>query len=220
MAAQDGQEGGRASSQGSRVRPGNRRAAQWMRDYARLPGIPDEYIAQDGTPRPVWSRFFDAFAALSPGEIERRFGSADRHLREAGVTYPRARRNRRAAVAAEPPAASDRRRRLAAIERGHRAACAIAGTGAGRPLRRGPAGRRRRHSRRRDCRQPRISARGLRHQASGRPLSRFVCRRCRPWSRTGAGGCWATVPRRPRAPATRWKTASCCRAPSPRSTSR
>jgi uncharacterized circularly permuted ATP-grasp superfamily protein/uncharacterized alpha-E superfamily protein len=61
--------------------------AQWTRDYARLPGIPDEYIAPDGTPREVWTRFFDAFAELTPADIERRFGSADRHLREAGVTY-------------------------------------------------------------------------------------------------------------------------------------
>src|SRR6201747_918792 len=75
------------SSQGSKVRPGHRRVAQWTRDYARLPGIPDEYIAQDGAPREVWTRFFEAFAALSPADIERRFGAADRHLREAGVTY-------------------------------------------------------------------------------------------------------------------------------------
>src|SRR3954471_17954684 len=75
------------SSRGSKVRPGHRRVAQWTRDYVRLPGIPDEYIAQDGTPREVWTRFFEAFAALSPADIERRFGAADRHLREAGVTY-------------------------------------------------------------------------------------------------------------------------------------
>jgi uncharacterized circularly permuted ATP-grasp superfamily protein/uncharacterized alpha-E superfamily protein len=87
MAEQTGQEGSRTSTQGSKVRPADRRVAQWTRDYVRLPGIPDEYIAQDGAPRPVWTRFFDAFAALSPGDIERRFGSADRHLREAGVTY-------------------------------------------------------------------------------------------------------------------------------------
>jgi uncharacterized circularly permuted ATP-grasp superfamily protein/uncharacterized alpha-E superfamily protein len=61
--------------------------AQWTRDYVRLPGIPDEYIAQDGAPREVWTRFFEAFAALAPADIERRFGAADRHLREAGVTY-------------------------------------------------------------------------------------------------------------------------------------
>ena len=87
MAGQAGQGSGGVSGQGSKARPANRRVAQWTRDYARLPGIPDEYIAQDGAPRAVWSRFFDAFAALSPADIERRFGSADRHLREAGVTY-------------------------------------------------------------------------------------------------------------------------------------
>src|SRR5882724_4914785 len=78
-----GQEGG----QGNKARPGSRRVAQWIRDYVRLSGIPDEYLAQDGTPRAVWTRFFDAFAELTPGDIERRFGSADRHLREAGVTH-------------------------------------------------------------------------------------------------------------------------------------
>src|SRR4051795_6037695 len=75
------------SNRGSRVRPGGRRVAQWTRDYVRLPGIPDEYIAQDGAPREVWTRFFEAFANLTPADIERRFGAADRHLREAGVTY-------------------------------------------------------------------------------------------------------------------------------------
>src|SRR5271166_1947195 len=70
----------------TRPRPGQRRVAQWMRDYARLHGIPDEYLSEDG-PRAVWTRFFDAFSNLSAPEIERRFGAADRHLREAGVTY-------------------------------------------------------------------------------------------------------------------------------------
>ncbi|MEA2915363.1 MAG: hypothetical protein QOJ15_7444 [Bradyrhizobium sp.] len=87
MAGHAGQGSGHGSSQGAKARPGNRRVAQWSRDYVRLPGIPDEFIAQDGAPRPVWTRFFEAFAALSPGDIDKRFGSADRHLREAGVTY-------------------------------------------------------------------------------------------------------------------------------------
>src|ERR1700736_1732878 len=82
MADITGQDGGSAA----RARPAHRRVAQWTRDYARLPGIPDEYIGEDG-PRPVWSRFFDAFASLTPADIERRFGAADRHLRQAGVTY-------------------------------------------------------------------------------------------------------------------------------------
>src|ERR1700719_4844454 len=87
MAGHAGQGSGHGSSQGNKTRPGNRRVAQWTRDYVRLPGIPDEFIAPDGAPRAVWTRFFDAFATLTPAEIERRFGSADRHLREAGVTY-------------------------------------------------------------------------------------------------------------------------------------
>src|SRR3979490_2756546 len=87
MAGHAGQGSSRGHNQGSKVRPGHRRVAQWTRDYVRLPGIPDEYIAQDGAPREVWTRFFDAFATLTPADIERRFGAADRHLREAGVTY-------------------------------------------------------------------------------------------------------------------------------------
>ena len=51
------------------------------------PEFPTNIIAQDGAPREVWTRFFEAFAAHSPADIERRFGAADRHLREAGVTY-------------------------------------------------------------------------------------------------------------------------------------
>jgi uncharacterized circularly permuted ATP-grasp superfamily protein/uncharacterized alpha-E superfamily protein len=82
-----GQTGDQGSSQESKARPGQRRMAQWTRDYMRLPGIPDEYIGPDGVPRAAWTRFFDAFAALSPADIEKRFASADRHLREAGVTY-------------------------------------------------------------------------------------------------------------------------------------
>jgi uncharacterized circularly permuted ATP-grasp superfamily protein/uncharacterized alpha-E superfamily protein len=74
-------------SQAKRGRPRDRKVAQWTRDYTRLPGIPDEFLGDDGRPRPVWARYFDAFAALSADEIERRFGAADRHLRDAGVTY-------------------------------------------------------------------------------------------------------------------------------------
>ena len=78
-AAEDNDESGRGQ--------GQRRLAQWVRDYSRLPGIPDEFLGPDGRPRAVWSRFFDAFGALPPDEVDRRFAMADRHLREAGVTY-------------------------------------------------------------------------------------------------------------------------------------
>src|SRR5258707_14814294 len=85
MAGQAGQ-GSQSSSQESKAGRGERRMAQRTREYARLPGIPDEYIGQDGAPRAAWTRFFDAFAAMAPADIEKRFASADRHLREAGVT--------------------------------------------------------------------------------------------------------------------------------------
>jgi uncharacterized circularly permuted ATP-grasp superfamily protein/uncharacterized alpha-E superfamily protein len=78
---------GQGNNHENKAHLGQRRIAQWTRGYTRLPGIPDEYIGPHGAPRPVWSRFFDAFAALSSAEIERRFAAADRHLREAGVTY-------------------------------------------------------------------------------------------------------------------------------------
>ncbi len=54
----------------------------------RLPGIPDEYIAP-GRRRRVRSGpgFSMPSPRSTPADIERRFGTADRHLREAGVTY-------------------------------------------------------------------------------------------------------------------------------------
>src|SRR3954462_8531662 len=86
-AAEEDDKAGKAQGQRDGQREGQRRFAQWVRDYRRLPGIPDEFLGPDGKPRAVWSRFFDAFGALAPDEVERRFGMADRHLREAGVTY-------------------------------------------------------------------------------------------------------------------------------------
>src|SRR6202140_4790174 len=80
-------QAGEGATQGSKTRPAHPRVAQWTRDYVHLPGIPYQNIRPDATPRAGAPPFFDAFAALSPADIERRFGAADRHLREAGVTY-------------------------------------------------------------------------------------------------------------------------------------
>ena len=190
MAGHDGQGSSRASSQGAKARRANRRVAQWTRDYVRLPGIPDEYIGQDGAPRAVWTRFFDAFAALTPGRNRAAFRLRRPASARSRSNLSRPRRNRRPALAVEPSAAADRRDRLAAIDRRHRAARRIARTGAERPLWRGPAGGRGRDTRGGDCRQHRISALGVRRQAAGRPLSRTLCRRCRARARralVGAG---------------------------------
>jgi uncharacterized circularly permuted ATP-grasp superfamily protein/uncharacterized alpha-E superfamily protein len=56
-------------------------------DYRPLVDIPDEFVGPGGTPRPHWLRFFEALFEHGPEEIERRFGTADRHIREAGVSY-------------------------------------------------------------------------------------------------------------------------------------
>jgi uncharacterized circularly permuted ATP-grasp superfamily protein/uncharacterized alpha-E superfamily protein len=55
--------------------------------YAPLPGIPDEFIGADGRPRPHWLRFLSALAELSSEDIGRRFATADRHIRDIGVSY-------------------------------------------------------------------------------------------------------------------------------------
>lgn len=53
----------------------------------RCPAFLTNFSTPGGKPREVWTRFFDAFSELAPGEIERRSASADQHMRDAGVTY-------------------------------------------------------------------------------------------------------------------------------------
>jgi uncharacterized circularly permuted ATP-grasp superfamily protein len=172
----------------------------------------------DGAPRPVWSNFFDAFAALSPAEIERRFASADRHLREAGVTYraPGDTADRLWPLSHLPLLIDDADwRQLTAgiaqraelfelllrdlygegrlVTGGAIPAAAIAGSS--------------------------VFARRQRRQAAGRALPPPLCRRCR--ARSG----WQVVGlERPHPGAVgagvRWKTAWCCRGPLRGSTSR
>jgi uncharacterized circularly permuted ATP-grasp superfamily protein/uncharacterized alpha-E superfamily protein len=55
--------------------------------YKPLPNIPDEFIGADGNPRPHWMRFLKSLTELGPDDISRRFATADRHIREAGVSY-------------------------------------------------------------------------------------------------------------------------------------
>ena len=159
------------SGQGNKARPGSRRVAQWMRDYVPLPGIPDEYIGEDGTPRAVWTRFFEAFAALAPAEIERRFGTADRHLREAGVSYraPGETSDRLWPLSHLPLLIDDAEwRQLATagiVQRAQLLELVLSDLyGEGRLVTEG------RDFRGGHRRQPRIHARGLRHQAAGRAI--------------------------------------------------
>ena len=157
MAETTGGELGQGSGQGDssaagKARPGNRRFAQWSRDYTRLPGIPDEFIAGDDAPRPVWTRFLEAFAALSPVEIERRFGAADRHMREAGVSYraPGESADRHWPLSHLPLLIDEAEWQLLSAGIAQRAQ--LDGARAERPLRRGAPGRGWRDPRRRDRR--------------------------------------------------------------------
>src|SRR5258708_1793408 len=87
MAGKARQGTNRGSDQGSRPPPGKRRGAAMSRRYFRPPPNSHGFIGAGGAPPGGCAPVFVAFAALTPGDIERRFASADRHLREAGVTY-------------------------------------------------------------------------------------------------------------------------------------
>jgi len=55
--------------------------------YRPLPNIPDEFVTADGQKRAHWVKFLSALAELGADEIERRFATADRHIRDTGVSY-------------------------------------------------------------------------------------------------------------------------------------
>ena len=200
----------------SKARPASRRVAQWTRDYVRLPGIPDEYhrarTARRARSGPGFSM---PSRRLTPGEIERRFGSADRHLREAGVTYraPGETADRLWPLSHLPLLIDEAEwQQLTAgiVQRAELLELVLGDLyGEGRLVAEGaiPAAA--------IAGSDRISAR--RSAASSRRAA-AISVSMPPMSAadpTAAGGCWATAPRRRRAQAMRWKIAWCCRAPSP-----
>ena len=63
------------------------RLAALIADYKPLAGVPDEFIGEDGRPRPYWLRYLNSMTDLGADDIGRRFATADRHIREAGVSY-------------------------------------------------------------------------------------------------------------------------------------
>nr|WP_272210467.1 circularly permuted type 2 ATP-grasp protein [Marinicella sp. W31]MDC2876351.1 circularly permuted type 2 ATP-grasp protein [Marinicella sp. W31] len=63
-------------------------AIAWnARDYAPLPGVPDEMVDAAGNVRPVWQPFVNALSGMTASELSERFARADRYLRDAGVFY-------------------------------------------------------------------------------------------------------------------------------------
>ncbi|MEI8145153.1 MAG: circularly permuted type 2 ATP-grasp protein [Alphaproteobacteria bacterium] len=55
--------------------------------YRSIPGVHDEMLDENGQVRPAWVGFLEELTKRGPGELARRFGSADRYLRESGVFY-------------------------------------------------------------------------------------------------------------------------------------
>jgi uncharacterized circularly permuted ATP-grasp superfamily protein/uncharacterized alpha-E superfamily protein len=56
-------------------------------NYRPFPNSPDEFIDGAGRPRPHWLRFLQALSGFEAEDIDRRFATADRHIRAAGVSY-------------------------------------------------------------------------------------------------------------------------------------
>lgn len=53
----------------------------------RDPGVYDELSADGLTPRPPWAHFVDSLKGIGSAELEKRWGRAERRIRENGVTY-------------------------------------------------------------------------------------------------------------------------------------
>ena len=168
-----------------------RASAGWRNGRATMrgcPAFPTNISARTARPRAVWTRFFDAFAALAPADIERRFASADRHLREAGVTYraPGETADRLWPLSHLPLMIdeTDWQQLTAGIAQRAQLLEMVLGDlyGEGRLVAEGamPAAA--------IAGSDRISALGLRRQTAGRPLSASLCRRCRPRARRALVG--------------------------------
>ena len=67
--------------------PGFSKLDELLDGYRPLNGVPDEFIGADGKPRDAWLTFIARLSELGADEIQRRFATADRHIRDAGVFY-------------------------------------------------------------------------------------------------------------------------------------
>ncbi|TXN43791.1 circularly permuted type 2 ATP-grasp protein [Methylobacterium sp. WL7] len=63
------------------------RVARWTAGYRPVSGRPDEFLGGDGAPRGAWPRLLDHLGALTEPEILARFVSAERHIRDAGISF-------------------------------------------------------------------------------------------------------------------------------------
>ncbi len=66
---------------------GGEQLARWTAGYRPQDGRPDEYRAPDGSPRGAWPRLLARLGALGEAEMMARFVSAERHIRDAGISF-------------------------------------------------------------------------------------------------------------------------------------
>ncbi len=59
----------------------------WTSGYEPLAGAPDELMDASRRLTPVWRRFLESFSESDPNEIARSFASADRRIRDMGISY-------------------------------------------------------------------------------------------------------------------------------------
>jgi uncharacterized circularly permuted ATP-grasp superfamily protein/uncharacterized alpha-E superfamily protein len=78
---------GRFSSAVADKTSGLERFETWTRNYTPLPDIPDEFIDPHGLCRPHWRRMLSALAEYEPNEIQQSFATADRRIRNRGLSY-------------------------------------------------------------------------------------------------------------------------------------
>ncbi len=63
------------------------KASALLEKYQRREGAFDEFLADDGAPRPQYARLFDELDTFTAAEIRRRRETSDRLVQEQGITY-------------------------------------------------------------------------------------------------------------------------------------
>ncbi|MCC2102711.1 MAG: circularly permuted type 2 ATP-grasp protein, partial [Hyphomicrobiales bacterium] len=76
----------RAESRGGRASVA-RQIENWIAGYHPIEGVPDEFMDSDGVARQHWVKFFVALAKYSQKDLAQRFETADRLIRETGMSY-------------------------------------------------------------------------------------------------------------------------------------
>ncbi|HEV7440243.1 MAG TPA: circularly permuted type 2 ATP-grasp protein, partial [Methylobacterium sp.] len=63
------------------------RLSRWTGGYRPEAGLPDEFLGAGGAMRGAWPRLLERLGGLSEAEIMARFVSAERHIRDTGISF-------------------------------------------------------------------------------------------------------------------------------------